>query len=268
MTDFGTDSPYIAAMKGAIYERLPRAVIVDLTHGIEPQNVRQGAFVWYDFTRTFPRGTVHVGVVDPGVGGKRRIIAARWREQYFICPDNGLLTLFMWVHAPDELIEVTNPTYWRTTVSATFHGRDIMAPVAAAISGGVPLSELGIHCDINSGHAMPPEIRPMDRPVFEENEWHLEVLYIDRFGNLLFNAAMDMLPEKAFARLKSSEKIMIRVKKREYAAMFVSTYCEMKPETLVLLVSSSERLELASVNGNAAKQLAIHEGEQLTVCWD
>lgn len=268
MTDFGTDSPYVAAMKGAIYERLPQAVIVDLTHGIEPQNIRQGAFVWYDFTRTFPRGTVHVGVVDPGVGGKRRIIAAQWREQFFVCPDNGLLTLFMWAQEPEELVEVTDPAYWRTTVSTTFHGRDIMAPVAAAIADGIPLSKLGTPCCINSEHYVPPGILPMSYPVFEENEWLLEVFYIDRFGNLLLSAATDMLPEGALERLKSSKKIMIRMKNRDHASVFATTYSGVKPGTLILLVGSSERLELASVNGNAAQELAIREGEQITVCLD
>ena len=265
MTDFGTDSPYVAAMKAAIYERLPAATVIDLTHAIAPQNIGQGAFVWYDFTRTFPAGTAHLAVVDPGVGGRRRIIAARYRDQFRVCPDNGLLTFFTWDDEPDELVEITNPAYWRPVVSPTFHGRDIMAPVAAAIASGVSLSELGTPCGIDSGHYVPPERLSVSLPIFEEKQWQLEALFADHFGNLLLNATMAMLPKNSLSRFERNTSAAIRVESQSYSAMFAQTYAGLQEGTFVLLESSSGRLELASVKGNASRQLTLDEGGRVTV---
>jgi len=263
LTDFGTDSPYIAAMKAAIYERLPQAVVVDLTHSIAPQNIRQGAFVWCDFTETFPAGTVHVGVVDPGVGSRRRIIAAKCDDRYFICPDNGLLTLILQENQPEELAEVTNRAYWRPEISATFHGRDIMAPVAAAIAGGVPLAEIGTPLD----NTTLPILLPITAPHFGETEWQLEILYVDHFGNLMLNATVDLLPKASKAKFAYYPDVTIDIngQGRETGAVFVSHYSGMAPGNLVLLESSSGRLELAVVNGNASKFLSAKPGDRVTV---
>jgi len=243
---------------------LPRAVLVDLTHSIAPQNIRQGAFVWCDFTKTFPSGTVHVGVVDSGVGSRRRIIAVQCHGRYFICPDNGLLTLILQDNTPEELVEVANRAYWRPEISATFHGRDIMAPVAAAIAGGVPLSELGQPLD----NAAPPILLPMTTPHFGENEWQLEILYVDHFGNLLLNAGVEMLS----AKQKNHSVVTLDINGRqETSATFVSHYsarasdCDTASGGLVLLASSSGRLELAVVNGNASERLSAKPGDRVTV---
>ena len=264
MTDFGTDSPYIAAMKAAIYERLPQAVLVDLTHSVAPQDIRQGAFVWCDFTKTFPPGTVHVGVVDPGVGSKRRIITAKCDGRCFVGPDNGLLTLVFQDKTPEELVEVANRAYWRPEISATFHGRDIMAPVAAAIAGGVPLSELGPPLD----NTAPPILLPMTAARFGENEWQLEILYVDHFGNLLLNAGIEIVS----AKLTKHSVVTLDINGRGPAmnAVFVSHYSSMAsdgdmPGSLVLLESSSGRLELAVVNGNASERLSAKPGDRVTV---
>jgi len=263
MTDFGTDSPYIAAMKAAIYERLPQAVVIDLTHSIAPQDIRQGAFVWCDFTKTFPAGTVHVGVVDPGVGSRRRIIAAKYHGRYFVCPDNGLLTLILQENQPEELVEVTNRAYWRPEISATFHGRDIMAPAAAAIAGGIPLAELGKSFD----NAAPPILLPMTAPHFGENEWQLEILYVDHFGNLMLNATVDRLPPGLSAKFAWNPTVTIDIngRRKETNAVFVAHYSGMAPGGLVLLESSSGRLELAVVHGNASERLSAKPGDRVTV---
>ena len=258
-TDFGTDSPYIAAMKAAIYEQLPQVVVVDLTHSIAPQDIRQGAVIWYDFTKTFPAGTVHVGVVDPGVGSRRRIIAAKCEDRYFVCPDNGLLTLILQENQPEEVVEITNRTYFRPTISATFHGRDIMAPVAVAIAGGVSLAELGKSLD----NVAPPILLPMTAPHFGENEWQLEIMYVDHFGNLLLNATVEMLS----AKLTNNRTVTIDINGRgqETSAIFVASYSSMASGGLVLLESSSGRLELAVVNGNASERLSAKSGDRVTV---
>ena len=263
MSDFGTDSPYIVAMKVAIYERLPQAVIVDLTHAIAPQDVRQGAFVWSEFTKPFPARTVHVGVVDPGVGTKRRIIVARCGKQYFLCPDNGLLTLVLRENAPTELLEITNPVYWRQEISATFHGRDIIAPVAAALSGGVPLAELGTPLDTSA----PPILFPVTEPFFGETEWQLEILYIDHFGNLLLNTTVEMITKAFHGRLTQNPAMAIHIHGRdqEVCAVFVSTYSCLSSGSLAMLEGSNGRLELAIVNGNAAERLSVKAGDRFTI---
>ena len=264
MTDFGIDSPYVAAMKAAIYERLPQAIVLDLTHAIAPQDVRQGAVVWCDFTKTFPAGSVHLGVVDPGVGGDRRIIAARCGTQYFVCPDNGLLTMILQERETVELIEVTEPAYWRADVSATFHGRDIMAPVAAAIAGGTPLAQLGRAFDADRQ----PVRFSLAAPAFLETEWHFEILYADHFGNLLLNATVDALPRSFREYFSSNSVVEIVVGNCRNNVAFVRSYCHKPPGSFVLLESSSGRLELAVVNGNALQRLSAVPGDRVAVCFN
>jgi len=261
MTDFGTDSPYIAAMKAAVCERLPQAVVLDLTHAIPPQDIRQGAFVWREFTGTFPDGTVNIGVVDPGVGSERRIIAARCGGRFFVCPDNGLMTYILQENPPDEMIELTNQTHWRPEISNTFHGRDIMAPVAAAIAGNVPLFELGTPLDNKTS----PVLFPTTQPLFGETEWQLEILYVDHFGNLLLNATVDMLPQARLDKSAHNPVVGISFHGQETNAVFVSHYSCREAGHLVLLEGSGGRLELAVVNGNASEQLSAKPGDRLTV---
>jgi hypothetical protein len=136
-TDFTTGSPYVAAMKGVILSIHPGALIVDITHDIPHQDIRQGAIVLAEATRFFPAETIHVAVVDPGVGTERRIVLARSGDQYFIAPDNGLLSGLARRNPPSTMFTVANPEHWLPEVSATFHGRDIMAPVAARLSLGL-----------------------------------------------------------------------------------------------------------------------------------
>ena len=156
-TDFGIDDAYVAAMKGVILEINPGATIVDISHSVEPQNIRQGAFVFSTAYSYFPQDTVHLVVVDPGVGGPRRAIILETDNAIFVAPDNGVLSYVIQASTrkrisrsalmklPPELqaFEITNPKYWHHPVSSTFHGRDIFAPVAAHISLGKPLNELG-----------------------------------------------------------------------------------------------------------------------------
>src|SRR5262245_12595230 len=127
-TDFGTEAPYVAAMKGVVLGLAPGTQFVDVSHAIAPQNILEGAFVLAEVVDAFPPGTVHLGVVDPGVGTDRRLIAATVADQWFVLPDNGLITGVVWNRTPAGVWEITNPSIRRATVSATFHGRDILAP--------------------------------------------------------------------------------------------------------------------------------------------
>ena len=126
-TDFGEGSPYVAAMKGAILSINPDVTIVDITHRIAPQNIRQGALALVDVVHGFPPGTIHIAVVDPGVGTARGLVFARIGQQCFVCPDNGLLTALVRQKRPEIVVRLAEPRHWAERVSATFHGRDIMA---------------------------------------------------------------------------------------------------------------------------------------------
>ncbi len=137
LSDFGRDSPYVAAMKGVILSINRQATIVDLTHSIGPQNVRQAALVLDELARWFPPDSIHVAVVDPGVGSERRIVYAHIGEGHFLAPDNGLLSRLARRVPPSTIRTVTEAEFWLPAVSATFHGRDIFAPVAARLSLGL-----------------------------------------------------------------------------------------------------------------------------------
>ncbi|HPP53751.1 MAG TPA: SAM-dependent chlorinase/fluorinase, partial [Thermoguttaceae bacterium] len=143
-TDFGVESPYVAAMKGVIFSLNPAAVVVDLSHAIPPQNIRQAAIVLEEVAPYYPAGSIHVVVVDPGVGTDRALVYARIGEQHYLAPDNGVLSRLVWLGwVPEEVRRLENPRFWRHPVSRTFHGRDILAPSAAYLSLGVSPAELG-----------------------------------------------------------------------------------------------------------------------------
>ena len=142
-TDFGNSSPYVAQMKGVLLSLCPDIRLVDITHGIRPQDVTEGAVVLADVTPLFPAGTLHIAVIDPGVGTARKLLYAECGGQKYLLPDNGLLTLVAWKNLPNLLISLENRSYWRPEVCSTFHGRDILAPVVAHLCRGVILGELG-----------------------------------------------------------------------------------------------------------------------------
>ena len=253
LTDFGNGSPYVAAMKGVILSINPAAVIVDLTHDIAPQDVRAGALVWEEIADRFPAGTIHVGVVDPGVGTERAIVYARIAHQAFVCPDNGLLSRVALGARPSSVIRLENPEYWLSPVSMTFHGRDIMAPVAARLSLGLDPARLG---GAQSGLVM------LDWPAPSVLAGRIEghVLRIDSFGNLITNIPSALLAEAAHE--------LIHVHCRgERALAHVRTYGQGPAGALVSLIGSSDRLELAVVGGSAAARLGATVGDAVLVKW-
>ena len=204
-TDFGLTNGFVGVMKGVIYGIAPDAKIVDISHLISAQNVLEGAYAMWRAVPFFPPGSVHVGVVDPGVGTKRRPIGARLGDQYFIAPDNGLLTpLILDAERNGETMEfvhLDNPKYWLPKVSNTFHGRDIFAPTGAHLAAGVPLSELGTPIT-------DPIRLDMPRPEKTENGWLAHVTIIDIFGNLTTD-----LPAEALAG--AVHDVLIRIRDRE-----------------------------------------------------
>jgi S-adenosylmethionine hydrolase len=239
LTDFGLDDAYVGAMKGAILSINPAARLVDLTHAVRPFAVLQGAYLLDSAWRSFPSGSVHVAVVDPGVGSIRKAIAFRAADHYFVGPDNGLFTFLS--EPISQAVELPTPP----EAAPTFHGRDVFGPAAARITTGVGLEELG-----TSRHGEP--MRLPDAWASKVGEaWRAIALHCDRFGNVISN-----LPIRALARIKAVNGSRLRT---------VETYDDAQPNELVALVGSSGRIEFALREGSAAARLHAAPGETLVV---
>ena len=182
LTDFGVRDEYVGCLKGVILGLNPRAVLVDLSHEVPPQDIRAGAFILAATAPFFPTGTIHLAVVDPGVGTSRRPLAARCRGQFWVGPDNGLFHLIFAGQGDLEIVSLENPAYFRPQVAATFHGRDLFAPVAAHLSLGVDLRQLG-------PTVTDPIRLPWPEPTFTAKIIRGEIIHVDRFGNLVSNIA-------------------------------------------------------------------------------
>ena len=254
-TDFGTGSPYVAAIKGVILSINPTATLVDVTHEVRPQDVRHGALVLGDVAGRFPPETIHVAVVDPGVGTERAVVYARIGRRGFIAPDNGLLWPLSRRTPPSKLIRLAESQYWLEPVSATFHGRDVMAPVAARLSLGLDPERLG-----------PPHQRlvELDWPEPEVTPGKIagEVIDVDSFGNLITNVTAEML-----AGVPTQSRVRVTCGKHEVDGI-AKTYGDRAPGELVGLIGSGGRLELAVVAGDAAARFGLSVGTPVMVCCD
>jgi hypothetical protein len=247
-TDFGLADSYVGAMKGVMLSIEPTATLVDISHDIAPQDIREAAYVVYTAYPYFPPDTVHVIVVDPGVGSGRRAIALRAARACFVAPDNGVLS---YVLAREEMIEavsLTHSKYHRRTVSHTFHGRDIFAPVAAHLAQGIPLTELGKPLTEVVTFSLPqPQVLPNGEVVGH-------VLHIDRFGNLIFDVR-----EGDFAL---GEGIILEVAGRCIEGLG-HTFTDVPAGELVAYVGSSGHLEIALREGDAAQSLGMKRGDEI-----
>lgn len=253
-TDFGGGSPYVAAMKGVILSIRADAVVVDLTHTIPPQDVRQGAWVLDEVCERFPPGTIHVAVVDPGVGTARRLVYAQLGQHHYLAPDNGLLGRLAERQPPSTIRAVTEPAYWQSEVSRTFHGRDILAPVAARLSLGLAPEMLGPPVD-RLVQLPWPQVRILPGKI------EGTVSSIDSFGNLITDIKAEML-----AGAPRGEEVRIECDEHETLGIH-NTYADQPPMTLMALIGSSGHLELAIVNDSAAEMLGIRRGAKVTVSW-
>jgi S-adenosylmethionine hydrolase len=254
-TDFGQGSPYVAQMKGVLLAIHPQVSIVDISHTIAPQDVLGGALVLAETCHHFPRDTIHVAVVDPGVGTSRSILAARIGDHTFVAPDNGLLSVVAKERPLHSIVRLENREFWRAEVSHTFHGRDIMAPVAAHLSQGVACDDLGPCVD---------EMVELEVPSVQRRDGTLQgtVLAIDSFGNLVTNIRPDLIPGDI-----DREKLRITCGSADIQGM-TTTYGSHRPGTIVALIGSSDRLELAVVQGSAASVLQATVGFTVNVQWD
>ena len=255
MTDFGLKDGNVGVMKGVIWGICPQVQITDLSHMIGAQNVREAAYVLARSVSYFPKGTVHVVVVDPGVGTARRPMAARIGDWFYVGPDNGTITLVLaraeqesW---PCQFVQLDRIKYWLPNVSFVFHGRDIFSPVAAHLACGVPLADLG------TAFADPVRF-PILKPVQVENGWRGEIIYIDHFGNAASNIRVENLGET----MKHKENILVCLNGREIKGM-VATFGERSVGEVVALLGSTGNLIVSVVNGNAASQLGVKVGDAI-----
>ena len=245
LTDFGLRDHYVGTMKGVALGICPEASLVDISHDVAPQDVLGAALELADSYRYFPRGTIFLIVVDPGVGSARRAIAAEAGEYRFVAPDNGVLSVVLDQVAPDRVVELTEPKYARPTISRTFEGRDRFAPAAAWLATGVQIPALGRPVSSLVRLHVP-------RPRATDAGIDGEVLRVDRFGNLITNIDLVALsPVLGTVAVHLGSHVIPQI---------VSTYAGAKPGELCALVGSSDRLEIAVSGGSAAATLGLGRG--------
>ena len=247
LTDFGTQDWYVGALRGVLLSRCPQARLLDISHDIPPQDVLAGAFTLAAVAPWFPPGTVFLAVVDPGVGSARALLAARAHGQCFIGPDNGLLTLALARAVRPTIVRLTNRRYWAADLSRTFHGRDVLATVAAAVVSGVPLARLGVPL---------ARLTPLEMPIPRRRGRALTgaVIHIDAFGNLITN-----LPASALAGGRAA----VRYQRRPVRV--VSSYTQGNAQELIAVVNSQGLVELAIREGSAARVFHVKRGDHVEV---
>ncbi len=254
LTDFGSGSPYVAQMKGVILSINAAAALVDVTHAIRPQDIEQASWVLADVAESFPPGSIHVAVVDPGVGSSRELICAEIASRFYLAPDNGLLGRLAARTPPSRIVAISEPRFWSPRVSATFHGRDILAPVAARLSLGLEADQLG-----------PRRSTLVRLPATEvrvlSNRIEGKIRSIDSFGNLVTDITADML-----TGVPTDERAQIHCDEHQTQGIF-RAYADQPSMTLLALVGSGGYLELAIVDDSAANMLGVTVGTPVTIQW-
>ena len=258
LTDFGTEDAYVGVMKGAILSINPSAVVVDVCHYIDPQDVIEAAYLIKSSYRYFPRGTVHIIIVDPGVGGNRSIVAVEFSGHIFLAPDNGVLTLLMDDGKFDVIVRVENTHYFLNPISQTFHGRDIFAPVGAYISKGVPIEKLGPHLGLQDLIRL-----SIPKPyISDKDELIGTIISIDRFGNCISNINENCLNK--FVKNGSEKRLEIKIGKTVIKSLSRS-YADVGSGCPLAIIGSFGYLEIALNCDNASRQLNVEKGDPLTL---
>jgi S-adenosyl-L-methionine hydrolase (adenosine-forming) len=255
LTDFGAADTFIGTMKGVILGINPEARIVDLTHEVPPHDIRSGAYLLSSATRYFPPGTIHIAVVDPGVGSARRPLLASTSTQHFLAPDNGLLSHVLADEPDAEIRELNAQKYFLAAIGPTFHGRDLFAPAAAWLSHGEPPAAFG-----------PPakdivrlEVR---RPALVKGRLVGEVQHIDRFGNLITNISYAEL--RGLADLDDWLTLQVKIRRTTVKGL-ERCYADAKPKKLAALVNSDGWLEIFCNQARADKLAKAALGERVEV---
>lgn len=258
LTDFGTADYFAGAMKGAILSVNAGASIVDISHEIPPQDIRAGAFTLLAAYKTFPAQTIHIAVIDPGVGSTRRPILVAGGNQLFVGPDNGLFSYIYEREAQCRVFHLTRAEYFRQPVSATFHGRDLFAPVAGALSLGIEPAELG---DEITDYVRLERLAPQAQT---NGDLLASIIHIDRFGNCITNLTHEHLNEQMIAR---GARLLINGHEINSFRRFFAEGVEPGPE-LFAIRGSTGFLEIAAYLASAAELLNAERGQLITVTSD
>ena len=258
-TDFGIKDGNVGVMKGVICGICPTVQISDLSHMVPAQNIREAAYIFARSVPYFPKGSIHVVVVDPGVGTQRRPMAAQIGDWFYVGPDNGTITGLLERAEQDgwqkKFVELTNKQYWLPVVSHVFHGRDIFSPVAAHLANGLPLTDLGMSFD-------DPVRLELPKPERTQDGWRGEVIHIDHFGNISTNIRVEHLGEA----IQQKKNITVRLNRHVIHGM-VNTFGERPIGELIALFGSTGNLGIAVVNGNAQQRLATKVGDNVEVSY-
>lgn len=251
-TDFGFKDPYAAEMKGVILSINRSTTIIDVTHQIAPQNIMEGALTLSQAYPFFPEETIHVGVVDPGVGGDRRPILIKTDKYFFVGPDNGLFTKILQNEKIEKIIHLTNENYFQTFLSHTFHGRDIFAPVAAHLTLGISINNLGKEID-------DPSLLQLPFAMIGKKMVCGSIVYQDSFGNLITN-----ITEEEILSLGNKVSLIVKLNKVIISGVY-NTYGDKDAGELIAIIGSMAYLEIACNGGSAANYLNTGEGTTVEV---
>ncbi len=246
-TDFGLTDPYVGIMRGVILGINPDVRLVDLSHALSHHRLLEAAFVLNSAFSYFPGGTIHLAVVDPGVGGERRLIGIKGKDHIWIGPDNGLFTLVLKEQPKAKIIQLTNRAFFLKKISSTFHGRDMLAPVAAHLSLGIRLEEMG-------PPVSDPVLLSLPEPEIKKNRIIGQVLWADHFGNLITN-----ISREALLPFLSGPSFKIMVESHIITALLQS-YSQGRAGALMALIGSSGYLEIACNLGSAAEMVGFESG--------
>ncbi|MBI2426186.1 MAG: SAM-dependent chlorinase/fluorinase [Candidatus Hydrogenedentes bacterium] len=249
-TDFGARDPYVAAMKGVLLSRCPNARICDLSHEITAHQIVEAALFVEAAAPHFPPRTIHVIVVDPGVGSARSSVAVAAGGQRFVCPDNGLLSLYMQTHPASAIHRIENPACRASDPAPTFHGRDIFAPTAAWLAAGHAIEDVG---PAMTELVSLPKVQPETQG---DGTIHGEIIHIDRFGNCISNIHHEHVPDKEYYKVQIGAVSLPRIE---------STYAAVPQGAVLALFGSSGRLEIARREGSAQRELGLEPGTPLTL---
>jgi len=252
LTDFGTKDHYVASMKGVILKINPRCHLIDITHEVSPHAIREGAFILANAYSYFPKGTIHLAIVDPGVGGTRKPLLLVTRSHCFVGPDNGLFTIVARKERVERILALDEQKYHLSKVSPTFHGRDIFAPVAAHLSLGVNPSAFGHKVESLSG-------LKFEGPFIKEGRLLGEILHIDAFGNLVSN-----IDEERLFRFARGRSFVIRAGGKTIRG-FKRGYWEGKKGELIALLGSGGFLEISAREGKAQRVLKAKRGDPIQI---
>jgi S-adenosylmethionine hydrolase len=252
LTDFGLKDPYVASMKGVMLSINPQCTLVDITHQVNSHDIKEGAFILAQTYSTFPKGTIHLAVVDPGVGSPRKPILLVTKKYFFVGPDNGLFTLPSRSERVKQAVLLTNQKFFLSKVSSTFHGRDIFAPVAAYLSLGVKPEAFGP--SIKSWREI-----PFSDPAMKQGKLIGEIVHVDAFGNLVSN-----IDRKCLLKFSKDYSFAVRIGRLTIQGL-KKGYWEGKKGEPIVLIGSGGFLEISVREGNAQKSLKVNKGDPIIV---